>query len=251
MKHHSSKPTLSEYLGQMRDLAPPAVAAIVIVVLGLLVLKPRVQLILGVLNERRKLRENLSRVVANLDKLENADKELYQRQLVLLTQAVPSEPDLPSLLLNIDRQAGQTGVVIEGATFEKGSELPKSAEKSLSSIGIQIAVRGRQNQLSSFIRQLEMARRLISVDKIQISSGPVSVASPSAVFNSVLNLTVFFAPLPESLGPPETVLTDLTAEDKVLISEIQNRLEGFSGESTGPSLRTATAAANETNPFEP
>lgn len=251
MRKQSSKPNVKDYFSQFKIWLAPAVTAGVIILLSQFAVKPRIIVISQKISERKQQRERLNKVLAKIDKLENLDKELFKERMLLLNEALPGEPELPQFLYTIEKLARQAGLVVD-SMLVKGlapNEKAGSQKSAHQSIGVAMTLRGRQEQVSGLIRQIEIFRRLISVDKVQLSR-LVQGASPSANVSATVQIKTFFAPLPSSLGSPEEPIESLSARDETLLTELKNRLSDLSFEPETMPRQIATKSAVDRNPFE-
>ncbi len=248
MEKDASQLTIEEYLEEVKIWMVPIIVGLVIVVVGFLVLRPRFNAVLKNMDKRSQMRDQLAQLVSTIDQLEQLDTEQYQRRLVLLTTAVPSEPNPLFFLLSIDRLASQTGIDIESVNFSGLQKLQGSDKLTAGfhKLNIKLNFKGRSEQTEDFLRQLENYERLISIDDIQydITGG---ISTSSGTFRGTLSLTTFFAPLPEKFGDTYEPLESFAQADEDILSKLEGRI-GISplGSST---RRSSTESAATRNPF--
>lgn len=251
-KKKQTKPTIGEYLEEVKIWSLPLLVGTVILILGWLVVKPRVSTIHQTLAERKELRQKLSNIVVKLEKLENVNTDQFRSHLVLLSEALPNEPNLFMFLLGIDRLAGQIGIVVESVSFGDLSAIqdprPQIGPKE---IPVSLSFRGRPDQTSNFVKMLAQSRRLVSIESLKYSLVRSSGASPSANYRGTMSLRTYYAPFPRSLGEPDEPLSKFSSEEEVLVSEIQNRPSSMFDLATIDQAKSATGAADKKNPFEP
>jgi Tfp pilus assembly protein PilO len=243
----TDKPDLYEYLGQLKIWTLPLISLLVILGLTFLILKPRLQMISSGRAERRRQREKLKVISKKIETLQDLDVKSFQENLLILSEALPNEPSLPSFLVALDRLAEQTGLLIENVTFQGRAKQKKArgAENVPLKTTVSVTTRGKSEQVSVFLKQLEGLRRLVSIEKIEAGRSQAE-GSISATLSSSVKLTIFFSPLPDSLGEPEEPLGTFTSADNDLITRLRNRLSASAFKSfAGP------AATGSGNPFMP
>jgi Tfp pilus assembly protein PilO len=251
-KRKQTKPTIGEYLEEAKIWSVPLLVGTVILVLGWLVVKPRVFVIHQALTERKELRQKLSNIVVKLEKLENVNTDQFRSHLVLLSEALPNEPNLFMFLLGLDRLAGQVGIAIESVGFGDLNVIQEPRpQKQPQEIPVTLSFRGRPDQASNFVKILAQSRRLVSIENLKYSLVRSTGASPSANYRGTLSLTTYYAPFPRSLGEPDEPLGKFSSEEESLVSEIQNRPSSMLDLTTIGQARPATGAADKKNPFEP
>lgn len=251
-KSKQTKPTIGEYLEEIKVWILPLLVGTVVLTLSWLVVKPRVLTIYQALATRKELHQKLSNLVVKLETLENLKPDQLRNHLVLLSEALPNEPNLFMFLLGIDRLAGQTGIAIESVGFGDLEAIQDlTAQKRPKEIPVTLSFRGRPDQASNFVKMLTQSRRLISIDGLKYSLVRSSGASPSANYRGTLSLKTFHAPFPPSLGEPDKPLGKFSSEEEVLVDEIQNRPSSMVDLSAIGQATPATSSAENKNPFAP
>jgi hypothetical protein len=140
-------------------------------------------------------------------------------QLYQLAQAMPDEPDLPGVLLDLGRQADTSRVALVGitplttATLSDGSTaIPLTVTVNGSWAGITAFLRAMRDQVQVHGKRLSVTGRIFDVDKVQIQSGQTggTPGAPNAgQIQAILTMNAFAYGAPGS-GAASTTGTTTT-----------------------------------------
>lgn len=105
-----------------------------------------------------------------------SDVESKQDSVALLDGALPTSPDIPELLANLEFLALQSGLVVRDLQIELAPVLSSSDEESpgtetkLGVILAEVSLSGQYPQLSAFFLNVEHNLRLLDVQNIEFGS---------------------------------------------------------------------------------
>ena len=105
----------------------------------------------------------------------------------LLTQAVPDEDAIPTLMNQIQQIAQATGVIMDTLQFSGRTQASVEGE-GVGTVSLQVAVSGTYGQLERFLETVEGASRLIDVSSVNLGADAARV-------NLSLPLTAYYLPV--------------------------------------------------------
>jgi len=157
-----------------------AVAAILIV---LLVFFPQVQEVAAARREARRKQAELARATA----LAQQSSEIEQKYAAVKQEAeallarIPSDPDLPDLIIRLDQALESSRADLVQITFLAESATPAAgqggAAGDVGSLPVQLRVRGTYPQLSALVQRLENSPRLILVDRAALTGADTGIVA--------------------------------------------------------------------------
>ena len=126
------------------------------------------------LEDSRFVSEQLQEKIKNLHSLQQ-EYSAIQNDLQVVLDAVPKDPQLPTLMGQIQALAQRNNISISNIqSFEVEAFLaPENLEDS-SSFSFSVSGSGTQENIISFASSLTGVRRVISIDNLSVARGPSS-----------------------------------------------------------------------------
>ena len=158
--------------------------------------------------------EELKQLKAKSSRLNSliSNQSTLKANLKLVDMAVPSKDNVPNLMTQIQRIASDSGVTLKALQFgtsslntSAGESNRVLADKNIKRVLLQAIAEGAFSNLQSFLRNLEEASRLISVDNVTFENKK----SGSSVA-STLGLTSYYV---DNVPTDPSFSLDLGSED--------------------------------------
>lgn len=198
-------------------------AVLVAVVLLLISVRPAVEKILELREEQAVAQEKLTALTAKVQQLEDftTKADILNREFAHFDQAVPSESDVPAILIQIQTIASRSGVTIAALQFSGGVEIVTGegvlGQKRFSELRIKFSSESSFADLLRLLQTFETATRVIDVETVRYT------AEVGKKVAAELTLLAYYTPKPTlSLETPITFdFADPTFERN---SEVLQRL---------------------------
>lgn len=148
------------------------VAGLAIVLLFFLfILNPKLSEITDVRDEVEQEQDETDSLRIRLAQLRQAQREQPETQarLAVFDRLLPSTPDLPSLIRQLQTAASASGIDLVSLAPSPPADLTGAA--GVQSISVNIQVRGGFFRLETFLTRLEDLQRALEVTSISIASG--------------------------------------------------------------------------------
>ena len=187
--------------------------------------------------ELRQLRERSARLNSLL-----SNQSTLKVNLKLVDVAIPSKDDVPNLMTQIQRIATESGVVLKALQFGSGALTTSgttgsriAADKTIKRVVLQVLAEGAFANIQSFLRNLENASRLLTVDSLSFES-----KKDVGRITSTMVLTSYYI---DNVGQDSSPVLDLSDEEiKSTLSRIK-QLKVYESEAT-------QSVVGKANPFE-
>lgn len=111
--------------------------------------------------------QRLSEKINNLSLLSSAYQNI-ENDISFVTDAIPSRPEAPTLVAQIQSIANDSGVSISGLTITPVNLIPKESAKSSAFI-FEFSAQGDFEKISKFISDIVNMQRIVSINGISIS----------------------------------------------------------------------------------
>lgn len=225
--------TLKDYFLGLKIYLFPSFSLLLVLLLFSFVIKGKILAIFEVRGKIRSQREQLSRLIEKQTALSALDETALKEQFLLANEAVPSERDVAGFLAQVERIALENGLLVEGVTLEGGEIATESAEKieeveeketplqkeTEDKFRSQVTIKGEVERIRDFLEKILGSKRVVEVNKVQLSAPLTQVATPSAM-TATLTVDVFFKLLPETMGAAEAPLPQITQKEKEVYEQI-------------------------------
>jgi len=135
-------------------------------------IKPTLVTITGLFKEIQDQRQVAEKLQDKINSLNQAQMEysLIENDLYLVDQALPTDPQVSSLVKEIEALARQSGVSLEGFRVDKTQLKGESSLGTTSQINLNINVNGEYKNLKDFLNSLSSLRRVILVKSFSFKS---------------------------------------------------------------------------------
>lgn len=237
----------------------PGIVVLLIIVLSLMVLIPRTQ---GIFEKRQLLsqaREQLAGLEKKHSLLQSIQSDTSLKYLADSESALPSEKDAASILVSlqnlstisqfgVDAISFRPGLISTESATAKTPATPATAVTATSVKGAQIipvavTTFGTSDQFLAFVEALLGSRRLFDVQNVQ-----VGMRGAENVINASFSLLAYYLPLSGKIGALDSILPELTADEKVILSQLV-AMPDVGQELVGAQIATPSGQLGKTNLF--
>lgn len=197
------------------------VFAVIAIITGIV---PLAKKVIGLADQVSIMQGDVQALTQKSAVLQGLDEAALRNELVSLSQAIPPDKSLPTVLSTLDGVAGQTGVTIVSFELQKpGSLATQSAAKltaeetklSAHILPFTVSVSGTYNQIRSFLSTIGSVRRYFRVNTLDVNvSGAVTTAR--------LAINAFYVPYPTAVGAVNQPISPLSAAEQDTITKISN-----------------------------
>jgi len=160
------------------------VAFLIVALFGIFVVMPKMNQISDLRNQQESENQKLESAKVTLDRLKalKKDSPRIEAEIAKLRVKMPENPELPSLLIEINNISIKAG--IDFITISPGN---LSEQEGYEEIPLQITITGRFFDLIDFLYRIRAHEREIKVTGLSISAGPdglphLSVAIKASTF---------------------------------------------------------------------
>lgn len=139
-----------------------------------------------------------------LQSLQSAQRDAVaiQARLARFNVLLPSEPDLPTLIRQLQSAADSAGIDMFSIAPSPPSAFPSST--GVSSMQVVLQIRGGFFRLESFLARLEMLQRVVEVQNIAVSPTRDPVTGLDSLQTTVTLRTYIVSPGASLTGPSST-----------------------------------------------
>ncbi|MBI3980714.1 type 4a pilus biogenesis protein PilO [Candidatus Microgenomates bacterium] len=200
----------------------PFVIVLVVLYLWTYFLQPKISDIVTARQELAKGQKRLADLTKKAVELQNFDNPELKEKFAVLDSAVPSEKDIAGFLLGIQRIANEASVSVGLIEVAPGLVSTGSAEKKPQQdqpVTAKVTIKGTFPAIRDFISKTIQARRLIKIDGLSLS-GSVAQKADQPI-SLALSVSIYFQPLPTSLGAISAPLENFTPEEEELYQRIK------------------------------
>ena len=168
-----------EYLRQLsgqkkaRTYAGLIITLLTITFFLIFAIKPTLITITALIRELKDQRLVAQKLQAKINALREAQQEysLIENDLPLIDQALPKEPQLSTLVKQIETLTQHSGVTLEGVSFTKTPLKRPTPEKNkergkVSTINLNLTLSGDYQNLKKFLHNLIFLRRIIVIESL-------------------------------------------------------------------------------------
>lgn len=197
----------------------------------------------------KNLSDDITVLKAKSEILVSLDEQTLEKNLLDLTEAVPTDKSLGTIFTTLDGVAGASVVVQNFQVTRIGSIATDSAKKlnaDESKIGagilpFSVTVTGQENELRTFLTQVVGVRRMFNIRAVNMTYGPLGV-------NATVNLDAYYYPLPVAIGALTEPITQLSDKEEATLTMVQ-RLPLQSSFAYAPASESAVTVTGKEDPF--
>ncbi len=160
---------------------------------------------------------NLQQEVAQLEAVRRNAPET-ERQLLELSKRIPAQPEIPTLVVQIEEIAGASGVT--QLSLEPGTPGPPPGGGDFSVVPITMSFEGTYEQLQDFLLRTRNLARLVTVNGVtyeEVTEEGTTLEGVEQPLQVELEAEVYFQPedvpagaAPVAPAPPETTTEETT-----------------------------------------
>ncbi|MBA3616670.1 MAG: type 4a pilus biogenesis protein PilO [Rubrobacter sp.] len=223
-----------------RNILILGLLGILIIVIGFyfLLLSP----LLGTLNDRAKEREDkqvqldqLQQQVNELEEVRRNSPEI-ERQLLELSKRVPTQPQIPTFVVQIEEIAGASGVT--QLVVEPGDAAPPAGGGDYQTIPVTMQFNGTYDEMQDFLLRTRNLARLVTVTDVSYCREPEPIDDEHS------------CPVQPPEEPEESTTADTSVESPLLVeiqAEVYFQPQGVpsGAETTAPTPSESTTPAEE------
>lgn len=193
------------------------------------------------IEEKSKALKDLKVKSSRLNALLTSQTSL-KSSLKIVDTAIPSKDNVPTLMTEVQRIASDSGVILKALQFGSGSLSTSggssgriASDKTLKRVMLQVIAEGSFANLQSFLKNIESASRIITVDNISFEAKKTGPGS-----STTLSLTSYYV---DQVVPDPTFSVDLGDTNlKTTLSKLKD-LKVYESEVT-------FSGVGKANPFE-
>lgn len=205
----------------------PIVSLFIVLLLVLLVLMPSYREIPDLKNQleaRTLLNSQLDAKLANLNKLTDY-KSVIEEDSNLINDVLVQEPRVPQLLTQIDQMAREAGLVVNRLSYSIDSTpVPENeAPTAFRTVTVNLVVSGSHTQFIDFMKAVENAARLVSIDNFRYAAD-TGVNSDNTEVSYTVNLSSPYLYVQSNAVTDDVVALDIG--DKPFL-DLMNKLKSL------------------------
>jgi Tfp pilus assembly protein PilO len=136
-------------------------------------IKPTLVTITGLakaLSDQKLVAQKLEEKINSLN-LAQSQYNLVQPDLYLLDEAIPVQPQITTLIKQLETLGKYSGVTVDGIQLSQVNLMNKKIVPSQESIDFSIAVSGEYQNLKNFLKSISSFRRVILIDNFGFKTG--------------------------------------------------------------------------------
>lgn len=191
--------------------------------------------------------------------LSSLDEAGLDNSVSVLTSALPAESLYPTILMLVDALVQQQGLSIGGFSVSGGT-IDSSASagvrrKSSSSdkaftVPFEFSLKGPLDKIRTVLEQSLTIRRLVRFDTLSVGLG-VGSASESGDLTTSITASVFYQPLPTTMGSIKDLLPEISMAEQDILSKIAQYPDFSYGVNQQQSQLVPMYDEKRINPFVP
>lgn len=209
-----------EGLKKYKNLLWPAVFFLMVVVIGLIFLKPKITGIFQLRKQIAKDKNTLAQLTQKVNALEGLDERELEIKSEKVLQALPSEKNIAGLLytlkiLSQETEVGLKDIQVSPGELSTRSAEPKSkSELELPLLSFSLMVESESEKARNFFDRIETVMPLMKIRGIGMAR------SDGGAIEAKLELAAFFLLLPKELGVIEKPLALITSQEEKAYQEL-------------------------------
>jgi Tfp pilus assembly protein PilO len=203
----------------------PVIAILIVVAIGILFVQPKYneinQLNVQKVEELGK-QEKMQAKLRTLSALDSTKTDL-QAQLSNLSVALPSQKEIPSLIIALQKISEASDIELQAIQLTPGVLLndPATINKSAPELPLVINIRGNYEAVKTFLGRVYKAKRLLNMGSLSLNTS--TAAGEEGQISASLSMSAFYQPLP----PTPKDATEPLPEQPADVQELYATLEGF------------------------
>lgn len=232
-----NKEVLKQYYQQYRVIIFPVLTSLASLILITLVISPQLFKLISNNEAYGEIIQKSELLEVKANELETVDGKNLKENLDASLIALPAGKDLAETMGLLQSIVSQSGFGLDSIQFGSGAKDDKNTGFS-----VRIEVSGTRLLLSTLLSNIESSYRPMKVESVDILSSRVDG------INGVINISVFYEPIPSSVGNIDAPVPKLSANEQELIDKLSQMapVGSTSVQNTPVSITTA----GKSDPFE-
>lgn len=201
----------------------PVISILVVIVIVLAWVQPKVASILDkqrAIQSEKDKQVKLDAKIKQLDLLLQDKTELVAK-LTSINVALPTQKDVPQLIIQLQKIAQESDVDIQAVQLSPGKLVNETAPASKTGpdITINISIQGNYEAVKTFLGKVFKAKRLINMESINLTS---SSTSDNGALVVSLMMNAYYQPIPPKPTDPTQELPVITKEEEAVYDKLQS-----------------------------
>jgi len=234
-------------LTRLISLAIPIGSIIISFLIILLIVRPKFMEVLRLRSDNQELTDRAEKLQQKVKKLEGLDRFELEQQLTASEQLLPSDKSVFTVIGQIERAAGASGVLLSRVEVAPGPLDDSSAGKPMPAPGnqgedadvgslaqkvqLKLSLNSDYKSLLQFLNNLLSLSRVITINDLSVSA---SSSEGSTQIRVSLSFDAYWKSLPKQLASIESQIADLTPSELDRLKNIQST--GFVSPPTVPEV---------------
>jgi len=200
----------------------PLLSILIVIGLGIFFIQPKV---VTIMEKQASIKQENSRkelLQTKIQKLENLSKRKTEllAQLTAINEALPTQKDVPTLIIQIQKTAQDSDVEIQSIQLSPGKLIDDQAVAKTTDITINLSIRGNYEAIETFLGKVFRGKRLINLESINLASSG-STDSDSGLTASIV-MSTYYQPLPPKAADETEEVPEETTADQEVYSKLQS-----------------------------
>ncbi|HUV43031.1 MAG TPA: type 4a pilus biogenesis protein PilO [Patescibacteria group bacterium] len=230
-------------LSKFREFLFPLIVIVLIVLSGVLVVKPKLGEILKVRGELGKQKDELAQLSQKMAILQGYDRSELEARANQIVKVLPIDKNGPLIFASLRSLASENDLEIHGLdvqigeiSTESGKIQTKGNKESFPSLTISLSVSGDRGDLYEFFKSVESISPLMRIRQISLNQ-------EEDIFESKLELETYYLASPEFIGKADRTIIPISSEEE----EVYQKIKGYLTVLSQTSLPLITSGKE--NPF--
>jgi len=230
-------------LSKFREFLFPLIVIVLIVLSGVLVVKPKLGEILKVRGELGKQKDELAQLSQKMAILQGYDRSELEARANQIVKVLPIDKNGPLIFASLRSLASENDLEIHGLdvqigeiSTESGKIQTKGNKESFPSLTISLSVSGDRGDLYEFFKSVESISPLMRIRQISLNQ-------EEDIFESKLELETYYLASPEFIGKADRTIIPISSEEE----EVYQKIKGYLTVLSQTSLPLMTSGKE--NPF--
>lgn len=236
---------IKEEVGRHKLIVFPAFSGLVSILMIVFVIFPHILSIIETDKVLNSTKEKNNALIKKLDTLKQIDKAVYVDNTRAALLSIPADKDVAEAISQITFLLASNSLTLDSMVFSGGNQSESS--KNVDNYRLTLSIAGETSSLKDFILKIISVPRLMRITHLEVVGGRAS-----GTIQATVALTVFFQPLPSSIGNIEQPVSVTSEDELALLAKIKDYQKNIPLLST-PNLDGSsdiTGPKGKLNPFE-
>lgn len=205
-------------LNKYRAFLFPGIAVVLIILSGMLVLKPKINDLSKLKKDITSQKEELSRLSQKVAVLESYDRNELKRRTDQVLKVLPAEKDAPLIMAALRQLINDHDLELKSLDIGVGEISTESAKqigikKAVPALDLELSLVGVLDDLYEFLNALDSITPLIEVDELQVGREGLAVEAG-------MELSSYYLLGSEDSGKIDRQIVAITPEEEKIYQEI-------------------------------